>query len=105
MMGTIDKYLFIILVGKSKVLENIGKSMTDEVKRPQRLSVKSRESKMEAAHLADKTNGVKYLLKTLSEDGSNEGDTEWKPEIPFGNVSEASYRKRVIESKLSKASY
>ncbi len=30
---------------------------------------------------------VHSLLKTLSEDGSNEGDVDWKPEIPFGNVS------------------
>ena len=33
----------------------------------------------------NKTNGVQYLLKSLSEEGSNE-DQDWKPEIPFGNV-------------------
>ena len=32
-----------------------------------------------------KTNGVQYLLKSLSEEDSNE-DQEWKPEIPFKNV-------------------
>ena len=32
-----------------------------------------------------KTNGVQYLLHTLSETESNE-DQDWKPEIPFGNV-------------------
>ena len=34
----------------------------------------------------NKSNGVQYLLKSLSEEGSNE-DQDWKPEIPFGNVS------------------
>ena len=37
-----------------------------------------------------KTNGVQHLLHTLSETESNE-DQDWKPEIPFGNVSNFIY--------------
>ena len=82
-----------LIVGKAKPANNHGahgaaasnNDSNNEAapsKRHQRWSIKYRE----AAANESKTNGVQHLLKTLSEDESNEGDHEWKPEIPFGNV-------------------
>lgn len=60
-----------LIVGKA----NSAKPSTQtQIQISQRSSVKSTNS-----------NGVQHLLHNWSETGSNE--EEWKPEIPFGNVS------------------
>ena len=47
-----------------------------------------------------KTNGVQHLLQNLSETESNE-DQDWKPEIPFGNVSQLLNIAKYIMSNIS----
>ena len=50
----------------------------------------------------NKTNGVQYLLKSLSEEGSNE-DQDWKPEIPFGNVRKTNGGRATIHYTFQQA--
>ena len=80
-----------LILGKSKQNSNLQASdlTASTPEKHQNTSVKA-SNKMarsqESLNSEPKTNGVQYLLKSLSEEGSNE-DQEWKPEIPFGNVS------------------
>ena len=79
-----------LILGKSKQNSNLQASdlTASTPEKHQNTTVKA-SNKMarsqESLNSEPKTNGVQYLLKSLSEEGSNE-DQEWKPEIPFGNV-------------------
>lgn len=87
-----------LIVGKAKhpLLQQTASSSTDKSTSQQRSSVKS-------ADAGKTSNGVQHLLHNWSETESNEED--WKPEIPFGNVSNFAKRKRLSSRKYLYASY